>query len=434
MTAKILEAEVDSLSHDGRGVARIDGKVFFVEDALPGELVRFMQGRRRRSYETGRTIEVLRPSADRVDPPCEYFGTCGGCALQHLGSSAQIAAKQQQLADNLARIAKAAPDTWLSPLTGPEWHYRRKARLGCRLVPKKGGVLIGFRERGKSYITSLRECLVLDKRISELMPGLHRLVGALSCPDRVPQIEVAAGDTVVSLVFRHLAPLTDLDLEALTLFAQEHDVQVYLQAEGLDSIRVLYPESPLPLTYALPAYGIRLEFGPADFVQVNAGINGRLVDLAIDCLQPSGSETILDLFCGLGNFTLPVARRAGAVYGVEGDPTLVARGTDNARRNAVTNANFEAADLYQEAPGGAWSRRRYDKVLLDPPRTGAMEAVKRMDELSPGRLVYISCNPATLARDAEVLIHKQGYTLRQAGVVDMFPHTNHVESIAVFER
>ena len=303
---------------------------------------------------------------------------------------------------NLGIICKNSQEPslqeWLDSLSGVPGNYRRKARLGIRLVPKKGGILIGFRERGKSYITSLQQCHVLDSAISDLLPDLHDLVGALSCPDRIPQIEVAAGDDVVSLVFRHLVELTGQDFEDLVRFAAEHRVQVYLQPEGLDSIRPLSPVSPVPLHYSLPDHDVRIEFEPTDFVQVNAGLNNMLVELAIHCLDPRGSESILDLFCGLGNFTLPIARRASTVLGVEGDRSLVDRARNNADRNELNNVRFSVTDLYAEAPAGAWSQSKYDKVLLDPPRTGAVEVVKSLDVLAPSRVVYISCNPATLAR------------------------------------
>ena len=434
MKDQILEAEISSLSHDGRGVARVDGKVFFIEDALPGERVRFRRGRRKRSYETGRSIEVLRPCADRVDPPCEYFGTCGGCALQHYSERAQIASKQAQLSENLSKIAKSRPETWLDALIGPVWHYRRKARLGIRLVPKKGGILIGFRERGKSYITSLQHCRVLDRKISDLLPCLHDLVGGLSCPDRIPQIEVAAGENAISLVFRHLVDLSLQDRADMSRFAQRHGVQVYLQPGGLETIHPLSPETPVTLRYSLPDHDVWIGFEPVDFVQVNAGLNSMLVELALTCLELDPTDSVLDLFCGLGNFTLPIARRAARVQGVEGELTLVQRARVNAGDNALENVQFAMADLYSETPGGAWLDQRYDKILLDPPRTGAMEVVKVLNQLDPHRVVYISCNPATLARDAEVMIHKHGFILTKAGVIDMFPHTNHVESIAVFDR
>lgn len=434
LTHQVLEADIESLSHDGRGVARIDGKVYFIEDALPGELVRFSRGRRRRSYETGKTVELLRRSRDRVEPPCEYFGVCGGCSLQHLAEHAQIGWKQRQLAENLQKIAKTKPVVWLDALAGPVWNYRRKARLGIRFVPKKGGALVGFRERNKSYITSLQRCRVLDHRISDLLPDLHSLVGGLSCRDRIPQIEVAVGQEALSLVFRHLKDFSDADLDELRHFAVDHDAQVYLQPQGLDSIHPLSPTLPEMLSYTLPAYGLRIRFGPTDFVQVNDGINNMLVDLAVSCLDPEPHERVLDLFCGVGNFTLPIARAAESVIGVEGDRGLVDRARGNARENGLDNVEFTVADLYLENPDGDWLRRNYDKVLLDPPRTGAIDLVKHLDRLAPRRVVYISCNPATLARDAEVMVHKLDFTLSKAGVINMFPHTNHVESIAVFDR
>jgi 23S rRNA (uracil1939-C5)-methyltransferase len=433
LTEHILQSEIESLSHDGRGVARVDGKVFFIEGGLQGELVRFRRGRRKRSFETGRVTEILRRSPHRVSPPCEYFGVCGGCALQHLDPIEQVAVRQQQLMDNLHRIARVSPDAWLEPLTGPTRGYRRKARLGIRFVPKKGGVLIGFRERNTSYITPLESCHVLDPRVSELLTALHLLVENLSCFDRVPQIEVAAGENEVSLVFRHLEEFTEEDLGVLRRFADQYGVQVFLQSGGLDSIYPLSPVTPVPLFYNLPKYDVRIQFETTDFVQVNADLNRALVDLVVDRLDPGPNETVLDLFCGLGNFTLPLARRARAILGVEGEPVLVDRARENARDNQISNAEFSVADLYAEDPEGTWLNRTYDKVLLDPPRTGAMEVIKRIGQLAPNRVVYVSCNPATLARDAEFMVHDLGFRLTAAGVIDMFPHTNHVESIAVFE-
>ena len=434
MIEQILQAEIESLSHDGRGVARVDGKVFFIEGGLQGELVRFRRGRRKRSFETGRVTEILRGSPHRASPPCHYFGVCGGCALQHLDPIMQVAAKQRQLMDNFHRIARISPDTWLEPLTGPTRGYRRKARLGIRFVPKKGGVLIGFRERNKSYITPLDYCYVLDSRVSDLLPALKLVVENLSCFDRVPQIEVAVGENAVSLVFRHLEEFTEEDLGALRRFADQHDVQVFLQPGGLDSIYPLSPVTPKPLFYNLPRHDVRIQFESTDFIQVNADLNRALVDLVVDRVDPGPNETVLDLFCGLGNFTLPLARRARAILGVEGEPVLVDRARENGRNNDISNAEFYVADLFAEDPEGAWLDSTYDKILLDPPRSGAMEVIKRMERLDPRRVVYVSCNPATLARDAEFMVHDLEFRLTAAGVIDMFPHTNHVESIAVFDR
>ena len=434
MDNQILEAEIDSLSHDARGVARIDGKVYFIDQALPGEWVRFLRGKKRRSYETGKVVEVLRHSTERTSPPCEYFGVCGGCALQHLSSQAQIDAKQKQLNDNLQRIAKVTPESYDPPITGPYWGYRRKARLGIRYVPKKGGVLVGFRERNKSYITPLHRCDVLAPQLSGLLPNLKTLLEDLSCYDRIPQLEVASADNATALVFRHLVDLTQSDLGALRRFAASNNIQVFLQPKGLDSVFPLYPENPEDLFYRLTDHDINIYFHATDFVQVNGDLNKELVNTTIKYLNPSPNETILDLFCGLGNFTLPLARKANQVVGIEGDNALVERARLNSARNGIANVRFLNTDLYQDVVETLPPRHKYDKVLLDPPRTGAIDVVKTLNQLTSGRVVYISCNPATLARDAEVMVHKLGYTLTTARVVDMFPHTTHIESITVFDR
>ncbi len=427
-------ADVASLSHDGRGVARVGGKAVFIEGALPGEEVSFAYLQRRKSYDSARLTEVLRPAPERVAAPrCPYFGVCGGCSLQHLEPAAQLRAKQQVLLDALARIGKVAPETVFAPLTGPVWHYRRKARLGARLVPKKGGVLVGFREKRRSFITPITTCAVLDARIGVLLPALRELVAGLSCPDRVPQIEIAAGEDAVALVFRHLQPLTATDRTQLGAFAARHDVNVQLQAGGPETVAPLDPLGERELRYALPEQGIEIFFAPTDFVQVNAAINRQLVARALELLDVQPGDRVLDLFCGVGNFTLPLARRAAAVTGIEGDAVLVERARENARRNSIGNARFEPVDLYNEDAAGA-AMRPCDKLLLDPPRNGAIEAIKRLPAPGPSSIVYVSCNPATLARDAEVLVHVHGYRLRGAGVADMFPHTTHVESIALFER
>lgn len=427
------EAGIDGLSHDGRGVGRHEGEVVFIDNALPGERVRFRPGKRRRKVRQAVLEEILDPSADRVTPQCPYFGTCGGCALQHLDPRAQLEHKQRQLADNLERIAKVTPDEYLTPESAEPWHYRRKARLGIRYVPKKGGVLVGFRERQKNYITSLNACLVLDRRLSDLLPGLHELVAGLSRYDRIPQIEVAAGDNAAALVFRHLEPLTDADHESLTAFGRHHDVRILLQPGGLDSIHMLWPTDAESLYYEVDDV-LRIHFDPTDFIQVNGVQNRKLVARALSLLEPGPGDRILDLFCGLGNFTLPVARRSGHVTGIEGEVRLVERGRENANLNGIENAEFKTADLYTEELTGNWIDDSYNKLLLDPPRSGAMEVMKRVPDIDPERIVYVSCNPATLARDSEMLVRKYGYRLLRAGVIDMFPHTTHVESIALFRK
>ncbi|GJL80976.1 MAG: 23S rRNA (uracil(1939)-C(5))-methyltransferase RlmD [marine bacterium B5-7] len=428
-----FEAQVDDLSHDGRGVTRVDGKVYFVEGALPGELIRFQRTKRHRRHETGKLVEILEPSDDRVEPPCQYFGVCGGCAMQHLDSAAQVAYKQGVLLDSLRRIGKVDPTRVLEPLTGASIGYRRKARLGIRFVPKKGGVLVGFRERHKSYITSLDECLALDPNISCLLPALHQLVGALSCYDRVPQIEVARGDSQVALVFRHLEALTDQDHERLQTFACDHDVDIYLQSGGPDTVMPLRTGEARLLQYRLDEFDINIRFDPTDFVQVNADVNDAMVKRAVELLQPNVTDNILELFCGIGNFSLPFARRAGSVVAVEANEIQVERARGNAQLNNIDNTEFVVADLYSDQ---IESLKRFDhcnKLFLDPPRSGAIETVKELvPKLKPERIVYVSCNPATLARDSELLVNKENYRLDEVGIIDMFPHTTHVESIAVF--
>lgn len=431
-----LVASVESLSHDGRGVARVAGKVVFIEGALPGEEVRFRYRRRRKRYDSGALLEVLQPSPERVAPPCPYFTRCGGCSLQHLCPPAQLRAKQAILAAHLARLGKAEPQTWLPPVTGPIWGYRRRARLGVRFVAGKGGVFVGFRERRRSYITNLDACLVLEPRISGLLPALRDLIAALSCPERIPQVEVACGDNAAALVFRHLVPLSATDCEQLGRFGERHDVQLYLQGGGPESVTPLWPpEAPMPLLwYALPEHGVRLYFQPTDFIQVNAEVNRRMVDQALTLLDVQPTEAVLDLFCGLGNFTLPLARRARAVLGIEADSALVERARDNAVANGIANATFVTGDLGRAEGDPPWGGFRFDKLLVDPPRSGAMEAIKRLPAPGPARIVYVSCYPATLARDSQYLVHVRGYRLAAAGVLDMFPHTSHVEAMALFVR
>lgn len=427
-------AEIDSLSHDGRGVAHVGGKAVFIDGGVPGDVVRYEVIRSRRSHDNARVAEVLTPSPDRVaNPHCAAFGTCGGCTLQHLTPDAQLRAKQRVLLDSLKHIGKVVPEEILAPLTGPGWGYRRKARLGVRNVPKKGGILVGFREKAKSYIADMLRCEVLIPAVGELLPELRTVVSELSCAERVPQIEVAAGDTAVVLVFRHLVPLTDGDRERLVEFGKTHQLEIRLQPAGPDSVQDLWPSPGTPLSYALPAHHVEILFEPTDFIQVNGPINRAMVDRAVELLAPAADENVLDLFCGLGNFTLPLARYARQVVGVEGEAGLIQRARSNATHNSIRNAEFHVGDLYQEPLDANWLNRRYDKILLDPPRTGAVEIVKRLPELGARRIVYVSCNPGTLARDAQVLVHVYKYRMCAAGIMDMFPHTTHVESIVVFE-
>ncbi len=425
------EIEIDSLSHDGRGVGRnAKGKVVFVDYALPGERVRYRPTRSRRNFSNGTTIEVLRESPDRVNPRCSVFGTCGGCVLQHCNHGVQVSAKQQQLLENLEKIGAVIPENVISPLQSGEWGYRRKARLGIRDVAKKGGILVGFRERNKSYVTPIDECDVLHPAASSLLEELQRTISALSCRNQVPQIEVAVADNATALVFRHLEALNEQDLLLLGSFAERRGVQVYLQPGNLDSVHPLWPDRPDPLFYRLDKFDMEMFFLPTDFIQINGPVNNMLVDQVVDVLDLSPGDEVLDLFCGLGNFSLPLATRAGKVVGIEGDAGLVDRARLNQVHNGIDNAEFVLMDLFEDS---AWAGNRFDKVVIDPPRTGALEIIRKIDSIRPDRLVYVSCNPATLARDAGLLVNEFGYRLRSAGIIDMFPHTAHVESMAVFE-
>lgn len=422
-------ARIESLDREGRGVARVDGKAVFIEGALPGETVEYSPYRRKPTWELATAVRILTPSGQRVGPRCRYFGVCGGCALQHADVPTQVAAKQRVLEDALGHIGKVAPDEVLPPVHGPAWGYRHRARLTVRLVAKKGGVLVGFHEKRSSYVADMRSCEVLPPHVSVLLEPLRGLVGALSIASRLPQIEVAVGDAVTALVLRILEPLTPADERLLRDFADVHAIQFWLQTKGPETAVPFHPLDAPALDYALPEFGVRIGFLPTDFTQVNHAINRVLVRRALRFLDPRAGERILDLFCGLGNFSLPLAASGAEVTGIEGAAGLVARARENAAANGLP-ARFEAADLFEEGI----RLPRADKWLVDPPRDGALEVVKGMGDEGPRRIVYVSCDPATLARDAGVLVQAKGYRLRAAGVVNMFPHTAHVESIAVFER
>jgi 23S rRNA (uracil1939-C5)-methyltransferase len=423
---------IESLAHDGRGVARVDGKAVFVAGALPGERVMARQVKRHRRFDEAVAVEVLEPAAGRVAPRCVHFGTCGGCALQHLDEAHQLELKRAHVEEQLARIGRVAPGEWLAPLGGAAWAYRRRARLGVKWVAKKGRVLVGFRERATPYIAEIGSCAVLAPPVGELIAPLAALVEGLSIRDRLPQIEVAVGENATALVLRVLGPPAAADLAALRAFAAAHGVEFYLQPGGYDTVAPLDPPGT-PLWYTLPDFDVELRFQPTDFVQVNAGINRQAVSLAVRLLDPAPGDAVLDLFCGLGNFTLPLARRAARVVGVEGDAGLVGRARDNAARNGIANAAFHAADLAQDPGAAPWAVGPYQRVLLDPPRAGAAALLPMLGRLRPARMVYVSCHPASLARDAGELVHAHGFRLAAAGVMDMFPQTAHVESVAVFE-
>ena len=425
--------EIESLTHEGRGLAHFDGKAVFVDGALPGERVRFRYTRMQRRYDEGVAVEVLQASPERVAPRCPHFGVCGGCGLQHLESGAQIRVKQETLADVLARIGKVQPERWLAPLAAEPWGYRRKARLGVKHVEKKGRTLVGFRERGSSFLADLSRCEVLYPAVGERLGVLAGTVDALSIRDQVPQIEVAIGEGPCVLVFRVMAPPSAADLGVLQGLADQHGFHIYLQEGGPDSIRPL-PGQGIDLHYELPRHQVRIGFEPTDFTQVNLELNRLMVDQALELLDPQADESVLDLFCGLGNFSLPLARRARDVLGVEADAGLVARAEENARANGIGNARFATGDLYGELEGQPWTRERFTQALLDPPRSGALQVLDWLPRLGVERLLYRSCYPTTLARDADRLVNGLGYRLRAAGVMDMFPHTAHLESMALFER
>jgi 23S rRNA (uracil1939-C5)-methyltransferase len=428
-----FELSIDDLGHDGRGVGRVEGKAVFVSGALPGERVRARQTGRNRHFDEAEVIEVLQASPQRVAPRCPHFGTCAGCVLQHLDQDAQIAAKQHVLLENLSRIGHVQPGRVLPPLTDAAWGYRRKGRLSVRYVEKKGRTVIGFREANPRFVAELSECHTLLPELGLRIQELTALVESLDGKRTVPQIEFIAGDGPVALIFRHLEPLAEADLERLRVFAREAGFAVFLQPGGVDSVRPLWPEQ-VELAFPIPEFDLSLAFRPLDFIQVNAGLNQKMIARALELLDPQPQDRVLDLFCGLGNFTLPIARRAGQVVGVEGDPGLIERARGNARRNGLGNVEFHAADLAKDLSAEPWMRAGFDKLLVDPPRAGAAEVLAQLPLKGIGRIVYVSCHPGSLARDAGFLVRERGYTLRAAGAMDMFPQTAHVESIALFER
>jgi 23S rRNA (uracil1939-C5)-methyltransferase len=427
------EARIIDLTHDARGVGCVDGKTVFVADALPGERVVLRRIGRHRNFDEAELVQVLEPSADRVVPACPHFGVCGGCALQHMSAAAQLDHKQAQLLESLARIGGVAPAEVLPPLTGPVWQYRRRARLGVKHVAKKGRVLVGFRERSAPYVADLHECHVLAAPAAGLIDPLAQLVQSLSISDCLPQVEVAVAENACALVLRVLAAPSPTDLETLRAFERERGVRLYLQPGGVETVTPLSGEAE-PLRYSLPEFDLRLEFGPSDFIQVNAGLNARMVGRAIELLDLQPASEVLDLYCGLGNFSLAAARRAGRVTGVEGDAGLIARAAHNARLNRIGNAQFHTADLAADCADRPWARRPYDRVLIDPPRAGASEILPVVVRSDARCVVYISCHAGSLARDAGILVRDYGFTLVSAGVMDMFPHTTHVEAMAVFVR
>ncbi len=427
-----IETTIVGLTHDGQGIAALDGERVFVPGALPGERAVLSLERRRRRKQRVSLVEVLAPVADRVEPPCEYFGRCGGCAVQHLSYEAQVRFKEKVVRDAFERIAGLEPPEWLDPLTGEQWHYRRRARLGVRYVDGKERVLVGFKERATRYVTDMSTCRVLVEPMDRLPGELSRTVAQTSLTRQLPQAEVAVGDNARAVVLRVLADPTSNDLAHFAALGRDLGIDIYLQTGGPGTVSPLEPETASTLSYTLDEFDVELEFAPTDFVQVNGAINAAMVGQVIDRLEIGADDRVLDLYCGLGNFSLPLARNAAEVVGVEGEGGLVARAAHNARHNGIANARFVTADLHEA--DWPFLRERWDLVVLDPPRTGAQSSVSRMRMMGPRRVVYVSCHPATLARDALELTANQGYRLIAAGIADMFPHTHHVEALAVFDR
>ena len=427
-------AQIESLDREGRGVSHVEGKAIFIEGALPGETVEYSSYRKKPNYEVAQAIDIINASSARTDPSCPWYSRCGGCSLQHYDLRGQIAAKQRILEDAMWHVGRVRPERMLSPVQGPSWRYRHRARLSVRLVPKKGGVLVGFHERKSSYVVEMSSCEVLPLAVSAGIDQLKRVIEQLSIRDRIPQIEVAIGEKASVLVFRILEPLNENDKAVLSAYAESSGFQVWLQTKGPETARLFAPSEAAKLEYLLPEFGVRIGFLPTDFTQVNHAVNRMLVRRAIDLLGPQEGELVGDFFCGLGNFSLPIARFGARVFGVEGNVQLVSRAQENAELNGIF-CQFDTANLFDEEECGKAIARMgpLTKALIDPPREGAMELVKQLVQIpSLNRIVYVSCDPATLARDAGLL--GQTFSLKAAGVVNMFPHTSHVESIALFER
>lgn len=429
-----VSVTIESLTHDGRGVAHVDGKVIFIDEALPGEEVEFIYTESRKDYAEGKVVKLLTRATDRVDALCAHYGVCGGCSFQHVEASAQIRIKQDLLVDQFKRIGKTEiPKLW-SPLIGPHWGYRRKARMGVKYVEKKNRVLVGFRERRHPYLAEIDSCIVMHPMVGTRLTALSDMIAGLTIRDKIPQIEVAIGEAQCVLAIRVLEPPTDADIERMRDFAHKHQLSLCLQAKGPDTIAPLPGEPEQIPSYALPDQDLEFKFKPAMFTQVNYDINKQMINRVLNTLALNKNDRVLDLFCGLGNFTLPMAKYAGLVVGVEGDQPLVNHAKENARHNGIENVEFYAADLSRDISDQPWANRKYNKIMLDPSRAGASEVLHYFKQWQPEQIVYVSCNPSTLARDAGILVNQLGYKLIKVGVMDMFPQTGHVESMALFEK
>ncbi len=428
-----IEVVIEDLSHDGRGIARINGKVMFVNGALPGEKVIVKHTGGNKNFEEGLVTEVLQASEDRVEAKCQYYNVCNGCTMMHLAPNKQIEFKANTLKQNLIKMAKIEPESWMAPLRDDSWHYRRRARLSVRWVIAKEKVLVGFREKDGRYVADMDYCEILQKPLDDLLKPLAQMIEKLRIRQQIAQIEASIADEDVALIIRHLKPIGVEDEKILLDFAQEHDVRIYSQSKGPKTIFEMTDKKE-PLFFDMKEYGIRMEFLPSDFIQVNAKMNIKMINQAIELLDIQEDDVVLDLFCGLGNFTLPLAKRVKKIIGIEGEKTLVQRAVENAKLNELDNVEFHEADLRRNHENSEWFKRDYSKILIDPPRSGAWEILPLIASTNANTLLYVSCHPASLARDADRLVNEFGYKMIKAGVMDMFPHTSHVESMALFVR
>ncbi len=429
----IITAHVTQLNHEGRGIAHIDGKATFIFGALPNETVQFKYTQCHSKFDEGNAIEIGEKSDDRVTPLCKHFGICGGCSLQHLSGDAQRAHKQNVLLEHFQHQAQCAPQELLAPLYAHPWGYRRRARLSVKFVPKKNAVLVGFRERNSSFVANIIQCETLHPSVGHKIKPISECLMTLEAKASIPQIEVAIGDTITAIIVRHLTELPKSDIEKLITLSIENHFYLYLQPKGHDTIHCVYPEHPEKLFYDIPSENIKIHFKPAQFTQINQDINLKMIARAIELLELKSTDRVLDLFCGIGNFSLPIAKHTGHVVGVEGSDEAILQAKENAVSNHIPNTAFYTADLSADLASHSWADAQYDKILLDPPRAGAKELMPSLSRWNPQRIVYVSCNPITLARDTQHLL-QLGYRLEKAGVMDMFPHTEHIEAIALFVK
>ncbi len=428
-----IELLITDLSHDGRGIARHNDKVVFVQNALPGETVMAQLNRRTRHFDEAVAQSIDNPSADRVEPACQFYDRCNGCTMMHVSDDRQIDFKFNTLKSNFEKMAELQPDQWLPHLSDRHWHYRRRARLSVKWVPGKDKVLVGFREKNGRFVADMDDCLVLEKPLADLIKPLQELIIQMTIRTHIPQVECALSDQQPALIMRHMRPLPDEDMTLLEVFAEKHNIQLFLQSKGPDTVTPIRSDYP-SLSFALPQQNLRYEFLPNDFIQVNQAMNEKMIDRVLSVMDLNSESSVLDLFCGLGNFTLPIARHCEQVTGVEGDSSLVERARHNADLNKLNHVEFYTADLTKDHSQSEWFKQDFSHVLIDPPRSGAWDILPLIAETSAKTLVYVSCHPASLARDSQRLVHDLGFSLQSAGVMDMFPHTSHVESMAVFSR